>query len=385
MEVAGRGQVIHNPGLKQKWRKACAFLALLLTGMLLACSTQPLQAPDTSPRNTPDTGENLDQPGSQLSEADKQALASLIKIDPYPLYLMEYAPDRSRSQAPLRSAYANVLRAHDEETGANSWGCALVSITWDPATRLFGRNFDWEYSPALLLHYQPLEGYPSVAMVDLDYLFDDDDVQRLDELSLDQRLPLLDAHRLPFDGMNASGLVIGMAAVPDSPLPENPTFETVGSLAIIRRLLDQAEDVEAALEILARVKPSWGQGPALHYLLSDASGRSVLVEFIDGEMLVLESSEGIQIATNFLQRSAGASPAGRCWRYDRLQSSLEDISGETSSIQMMELLATVSQSGEGTSTQWSIVYDFRRGALEVAMGRDYANLHYFSLPISAPD
>jgi penicillin V acylase-like amidase (Ntn superfamily) len=80
---------------------------------------------------------------------------------------------------------------------------------------------------------------------------------------------------MPFDGMNSRGLVIGMAAVPFSDLPSDPELVTVDSLAIMRRILDQASDVESAVDILSNIKPSWGGGPALHYMISDSSGRSL--------------------------------------------------------------------------------------------------------------
>ena len=35
---------------------------------------------------------------------------------------------------------------------------------------VYGRNFDWQYSPALLLFTNPPDGYASVSMVDIEYL-----------------------------------------------------------------------------------------------------------------------------------------------------------------------------------------------------------------------
>jgi hypothetical protein len=140
-------------------------------------------------------------------------------------------------------------------------------------------------------------------MVDLEYFYDDEEARRLDELTLDDRMPLLDTYRMPFDGMNSRGLVIGMAAVPFSDLPSDPELVTVDSLAIMRRILDQASDVESAVDILSNIKPSWGGGPALHYMISDSSGRSVLVEYFEGEMIFLEATGSWHIAT---QANVGA-------------------------------------------------------------------------------
>ena len=50
--------------------------------------------------------------------------------------------------------------------------CSLFAALGDPENRLFGRNFDWRYSPALLLFTdRPAGGgYASVSMVDIAYL-----------------------------------------------------------------------------------------------------------------------------------------------------------------------------------------------------------------------
>jgi len=51
-----------------------------------------------------------------------------------------------------------------------AWGCSLFAAFGDGKEMFYGRNFDWRYSPALLLFTDPPEGYASVSMVDLDYL-----------------------------------------------------------------------------------------------------------------------------------------------------------------------------------------------------------------------
>jgi hypothetical protein len=50
----------------------------------------------------------------------------------------------------------------------------------------------------------------------------------------------------------------------------------------------------------------------------------------------------------------------------------------------MALLASVSQGGEGSSTQWSIVYNFSQGDIEIVVGQEYTNPYRFNLPITKP-
>jgi hypothetical protein len=284
--------------------------------------------------------------------------------------LSAFSDDRSRNPSFLVAPPASP-----------AWGCSLFSVLQDQEAFLFGRNFDWRYSPALLLDYQPSHGYQSVSMVDLAYLFDEEQVGELDTLPLDARVPLLDAYLLPFDGMNAAGLVIGMAAVPESGLPQNPNLEELGSLAIMRRILDEAGTVEEAIGILSAVRPSWGQGPALHYMISDRMGNSTLVEFIDGEVIFLEAQGDYQVATNFLQRSSTQSQSGHCWRFDQLDDQLRDRERPLSMLAALDLLNSVSQSGGGSSTQWSIIYNFSSGEVNISMGIPPGAVHQYHLPL----
>ncbi len=93
-----------------------------------------------------------------------------------------------------------------------TWACSLFAALGSD-NQVYGRNFDWVDSPALLLFSHPTDGYASVSMVDLAYLDFGDQVDHLVDLPLDRRGPLLDAPALPFDGMNERGLAVGMAAV----------------------------------------------------------------------------------------------------------------------------------------------------------------------------
>jgi hypothetical protein len=385
-ELQSRSKALFSLSISQHYacilRKVCNLF--LCISFLAACSL-PLDAPaGRVSSGIPTDSERVETLDEYPSTAEWEALSSLVKVDSYPLYVMKYSPDHTHLGT-LDFRDAVTFPSDARVTGiANHWRCSLVSVISDKRIRLFGRNFDWRYSPALLLFYQPADGFRSVSMVDLDYFFIAEEARRLDKISLEDQMPLLDTYRMPFDGMNSQGLAIGMAAVPFSDVPSNPELETVDSLAMIRRILDQAADVESALNILSTITPSWGGGPSLHYLISDSSGRSVLVEYFEGEMIILESAGTWQIATNFLQQSVDITQAGQCWRYDQLNQALQDRSGEITMAQLMELLASVSQGGEGSSTQWSIVYDFSQGDIEVVVGQGYANPYRFNLLISKP-
>jgi hypothetical protein len=216
-------------------------------------------------------------------------------------------------------------------------------------------------------------------MVDLAYFFDTHAVTRPMELDLNDLSPLLNTPSMPFDGLNEKGLAIGMAAVPESPTPSDPNNKSVGSLGVIRMILDHAATIDEALTIMRGVNILWNGGPQLHYLIADASGKSALVEFVDGEMEVLYNTNPWHQATNFLLSNTSGSADGICHRYDVITEGLQDKQGDLSLGEAIELLGDVSQ----PSTQWSVIYQLHTGQISLIMGRHYSEIHTFQLKTPA--
>jgi hypothetical protein len=254
------------------------------------------------------------------------------------------------------------------------WACSLFTVLLDEEHLLYGRNFDWDFSPALLLFTDPPDGYASVSMVDMEYLgFSGQTVFNLTELPIEERAGLLDAPLIPFDGMNEHGLAIGMAAVPAGDMPVDPAKETIGSLGILREILDHARDVNEATALIKSYTIDFEGGPPVHYLIADANGKSILVEFYRGEMRLIENEGAWHLATNFLRSSVENPQDGNCWRYNKINARLIESQGMLDSKSAMNLLAEVSQD----ITQWSVVYQMARGEVSIAMGRDYAHIQTF--------
>jgi hypothetical protein len=314
-------------------------------------------------------------PGAEgLSAAEAAILGSLEQVDGYPLYTMRYDGNYSREVGRFWEA---------DPAGSNpGWACSLFASLGDEETQVFGRNFDWQYSPALLLFTEPPNGYASVSMVDIAYLgYGGARAGSLLDLPLTERAGLLAAPHWPFDGMNEHGLAVGMAAVPPGGMEPDPAKPTLDSLGIIRHILDHARDVDEALSIFGEFNVDFQGGPPLHYLLSDRSGRAALVEFYRGEMAVLPNEQPWHLATNFLRTAVDpakkASTKGQCWRYDRIEGILSEMGGRLGPGEALDLLGRVAQD----STQWSIVYNQHSGDVLVAMGRQYGDPHTLHLSL----
>jgi hypothetical protein len=373
----------------EKMRKKSYFLRTLLPIISVAsilcfaigCNSP---APALAPTPVPTTATALptiENRQADLSDDVAATLNSLEKVNNYPLYTMHYSgayiPKVSsgvRFEQLVRTRWLGLT------TSPPAWACSLFMAAGKAGDGLYGRNFDWEYSPAVLLFTDPPGGYASVSMVDLAYLgFGGSKADKLTDLPLKERQTLLNAPFLPFDGMNEYGLTIGMAAVPETKMPYDPDKETISSLMIIREMLDHARNVDEAVVLLQSYNIDMGGGPPIHYLIADSAGRSALVEFDAGEMVIIATDKAWHLATNHLHNAADNTGQSGCWRYNKIYQRLADIGGQLATRDALDLLAEVSQD----STQWSVVYSMKTGEINVAMGREYTGVQTFHLRLVA--
>lgn len=308
-------------------------------------ATRPLSAV-TASRQTP-------------AEVDA-TLATLHRIDKLPLYEMTYTGD-----------YDGLAGVPGPGTPASPFGCSLFVASGDPNAPLFGRNFDWDPNPALVLHADPPDGYASVSIVDISYL----GVKVPD--SAEDKRKLLNAPLLPFDGMNERGLAVGLAADDSASVRPDPAKQTVGSVRVIRLILDHAATVDEAIALLGRYNLDFTGGPPLHYLLADATGASAVVEFVDGTMTVERGGPPWQALTNFRIAGTDDDARQRDHRYAVASGKLRAEGGKLDPATAMDLLHAVAQ----PHTRWSVTYELRTGKIRVVAGQRWQTVYDFSLPM----
>ena len=301
-------------------------LILALTLLLAGCAATPAPAPSPPPRTD-----------------------SLRQLDDHPLWTMRYEGTYDR------------LKNVAQPTPATPFGCSLFA-TNDAADPLFARNFDWDVAPAMMLFTSPPDGYASVSMVDLSYLGVTDPAREADKL--------VDAPLLPVDGMNAKGLAIGLAAVPDGRSDTRPDRPTVGSVRIIRLVLDKAATVEEAVRIFEQHNIDFSGGPPLHYLVADATGASAAIEFVDGKVVALPT----QAAVNFPRSGPDETARQADGRY---RTTTEGLTQRMDWRGAMDLLSEVQQG----HTQWSVVYGLKTGMVHVATGKRFDQVHELKLDL----
>lgn len=257
------------------------------------------------------------------------------------------------------------------------YGCSTLAVEGPQSSRLFGRNFDWGNCTALIVETAPTDGYASVSTVNMDFL-------NLG-LSLSEgafvRLMSVAAPYAPMDGMNEKGLCVAVLMIEDRPgFDQQSEKSDLTTTTVVRLLLDKAATVEEAVELLETYDLHASAGMMVHFAIADASGRSVVVEYIDNAMNVVETP----VVTNFYlteEEKYGVGTAESMKRYQILTEQMEGRDAWDMDA-VRDALDSVSKHNFDSpfaSTEWSVVYDQTNGEARYYHREDYSHFFPFSV------
>ncbi|MCR5288681.1 MAG: linear amide C-N hydrolase [Treponema sp.] len=170
------------------------------------------------------------------------------------------------------------------------FGCSSITVknSENPAGFLFGRNYDWKDCAVLIVHTKPDNGYESVSTCCLSHLGFDENWEPKGKFFSDiQALALI---YVPMDGMNEKGLYIADLMAGDA----ETTAQERGNISVtttdaIRLVLDKASTVDQAVDLLSGLDMHSVIGWAHHFAISDSSGKSVAVEWVNNKIYVSET------------------------------------------------------------------------------------------------
>ncbi len=260
------------------------------------------------------------------------------------------------------------------------FGCSTLSAKSGGGERLFGRNFDWENCEAMVVVSRPEEGYQSISTVNMDFI-----TQRAGSgivgiaLQMDE-IKTLAALYAPLDGMNEQGLAVAVNMIADSAtIDQNTDKPDLTTTTAVRMLLNQAADVDEALALLAQYDLHASMGMMVHFALADANGKSVVVEYVNNEMVVTQTP----VVTNFYLAEGeknGIGSAQSHQRYDILMEKLAN-SDTMEKEEVRDALDSVSKDnfGEFESTEWSIVFDQTNKEARYYHRENYEKSYLFTL------
>ncbi len=269
----------------------------------------------------------------------------------------------------------NILSNVDIEFQSNTFGCSTISSLG--TNKLFGRNFDWNHCNALIMQSKPPTGYASISTVNMDF------IQTSAGFLLDllpDNIKTIAALYAPLDGMNEKGLCVAVNMISDNTtIEQNSNKPDITTTTAIRLLLDKAANVEEAIALLQQYDMHASMGMMVHFAISDVSGKSVAVEYINNEMVVTETP----VLTNFYVsegKKYGIGSAQSHERYDILTKVLFDNDNITTE-QMKNALDSVSKDNfnEYEATEWSIIFNQTSGEVTYYHRENYQNGYTFDV------
>ncbi|MBR3620801.1 MAG: linear amide C-N hydrolase [Clostridia bacterium] len=230
-------------------------------------------------------------------------------------------------------------------------GCSTLSVRSKSGGYLFGRNFDWKRCNGLALVCRPSSGYKSVSTVNTDFITSNSDFKLTDDML---RFCALYA---PLDGMNEKGVCVSVNMVFDksASINQQTSKPDLTTSTAIRLILDRAASAKQAVELLKKYDMHASFGYVIHFAISDSTGYSVAVEYINNKLTVTETP----VLTNFYVTPSkyGIGSQKSVKRYELIMDALEETP-EMSAAQVRDVMADAAQSQLADySTEWTAVFD----------------------------
>ena len=231
-----------------------------------------------------------DKESGPVSSVNETPYGRVTQIDDFPLYKIDYSSDYKFDQF-LQTGEIPFYTSNTSKS--KNYGCTCFSVFGED-NRLLSRNYDWSVATSYFLVFtDPPNGYSSVSTVDM-YFFEYYHDQSPDfegNLNTIRTLPYY-----PFDGMNEKGVAVGMNALSHAQSPYDPSKVTIGELQLIRLVLDYASSTREAISLIQEYNIRI-EDPPIHYLIADSSGHSVIIEFLNGKMEIMENTNPWQVTT----------------------------------------------------------------------------------------
>lgn len=260
------------------------------------------------------------------------------------------------------------------------FGCSTISVQTAEGDALFGRNFDWQDCEAMIVEAHPENGYASISTVNMDFITQSTGGGVMGMAMQQDEVKTLAALYAPLDGMNEMGLAVSVNMIQDSAtIEQNTERPDLTTTTAIRLLLDRAADVEEALDLLAQYDMHGSMGMMIHFAIADTKGRSVAVEYVAGEMIVIDTP----VLTNFYLAEGDKQGIGTQQSHERYEILMERLDEQP--VMRMEdvrdALDSVSKDnfGEFESTQWSAVFNQTTGEARYYHWENYQQPYLFKL------
>lgn len=299
-----------------------------------------------------------------------KTLKTIKQIDNYGMYRMTYYGDYGFDDFLEQGAASDkdieefvtkrLLKGIPIKFNVTESGCTAFVTKNENGDIIFARNFDFTYAPSMQLYTNPPDGYASVSTVNLSFAGYSEDNLPTDGISFNNFLTLAGPY-LPFDGMNEKGVAIALLAVPEVQIRKDENKVTLNTTTAIRLVLDKASNVDEAIELLKNYNIYFSGDIYCHYLIADSTGKSVIAEYYDHDLQVVETDKEYQAASNFVAYNDLNIGEGftEFQRYDKVVNKIEDSNNSLNMNDTIHLLNEVGVYEEDgfDKLQWSVIYN----------------------------
>lgn len=263
------------------------------------------------------------------------------------------------------------------KTKKDDFGCSALTVKTPEGGVLMGRNFDFPSATGVIMHTIPDDGYETITTFNVEFYGFGEDYKP--EGFKNQYMALAGLF-VALDGINEKGLAVADLMAGDTiqthQQTSKPDMTTTGAICL---LLKRAANVAEAIGLLKTIDMHSDIGSAHHYAISDASGRSVVVEYVDNEIVVTESPA---VANHYLceqKLNVGLNEGDD--RYDRLCQRYDQTGGVMDEKQLTKAIQAVSQpQREGfLGTAWTMVMDLEHPSVTYYSRRHFDKPFHFTL------
>lgn len=284
---------------------------------------------------------------------------------------------------------------------AKGGGCTTFDAFTPEGDHIMGRNFDFKVAPCLVLWTHPKGHYASVSVVDQNFLTYGNKHNVFNEKRTAQ---LLLAPYCCVDGINEKGLSIAVLQIKAKATKQTDASKlNITTTAMVRAVLDTCADVDEAVELFKKYNMHDSLFCCYHYQLSDSTGRTVVVEYIDSVLHVYEKNdekygtkgsiyENDGLDFYYLSNFSATKELGSFKveqhgedRTDAVIKVLTEKDGKITEMEAMDLLNYVKLDYDHPKypwrieALWSAVYNSNKSTLKIAAGVDYSRIYTFSV------
>ncbi|MGI8556114.1 MAG: linear amide C-N hydrolase [Pyrinomonadaceae bacterium] len=231
---------------------------------------------------------------------------------------------------------------------------------------LFGRNYDWQIGDGLVFVNKRNVRKVSTAAGDSNPA---QWISKYGSVTFNQY-----GRENPMGGMNEAGLVIELMWLDETQYPKRDSRPGIDVLEWLQRNLDTAATIAEVLKNAENIRIK--SDVKIHYLVNDKDGNSAAIEFLNGQM-VAHSGDHLPFSTlandtydksvNYLKTTAPEKDktSSSFDRFTRAAEKTKEFAAKPKTERQavdyaFNVLSDVAQKGY---TQWSIVYDQKRGKI----------------------